>query len=116
MAGRFITATYERADGSFGPIKVQPETVTAWNPQAQGDLTGYYIKARGSKAAYGTVARSVSLTRQIGNGTAYNAGTVNVTVPMFTKAAWEALTTGQTLTYQGVEDWKVAGTNSEESK
>ncbi|MGL4282519.1 MAG: hypothetical protein ACRCSI_02405 [Eubacterium aggregans] len=116
MAGQFIVAYYQRNDDTVGPIKVQPETVTSWNPQQTGTVTGYYIKARGSKKAYGTVARSVTLTRKVGSGAAYNAGTVSVTVPIFTKTAWSALATGQTLAYNGVTDWVVAGTNAEESK
>lgn len=116
MAGKFTIAGYERADGTTGPIRVQPETITSWNPEAAGSKTGLYVKARGSKRSYGTIARSVTLTREVGSGAAYNAATVSVTVPVFTKAAWDALSAGQTLAYQGVSDWKVAGTNSEESK
>jgi hypothetical protein len=116
MAGKFIIANYERDDGTIGPIRVQPETVTTWNVQATGAKTGYYIHARGSKKAYGVHARSVTLTRAIGTGEAYNAATVNITVPILTKASWEALSAGQVLTYNGVADFVVAGTNSEESK
>jgi hypothetical protein len=116
MAGKFIIANYERDDGSIGPIRVQPETVTEWNEQADGSKTGYYIKARGSKKSYGVHARSVTLTRAVGTGAAYNAATVSLTVPVFTKAGWEALSAGDVLEYNGVEDWVVAGTNSEESK
>jgi hypothetical protein len=116
MAGKFIIASYERTDGTVGPIRVQPETATTWNPQAAGSKTGYYIRARGSKRSYGTVARSVTLTRSVGDGTAYNAGTVTVIVPIFTKTVWDGLAAGQVLAYNGVSDWKVAGTNSEESK
>jgi uncharacterized protein YaiE (UPF0345 family) len=116
MAGKFIIANYERDDNSVGPIRVQPETVTTWNTQATGAKSGYYIRARGSKRAYGVMARSVTLTRSIGSGEAYNAATVSLTVPVFTKAAWAALSAGQVVTYNGVSDWVVAGTNSEESK
>lgn len=115
-AGKFIIAAYERDDGTVGPIRVQPETVTPWNAQAAGSKTGYYIRARGSKRAYGVMARSVTLTRSVGSGEAYNAATVSLTVPVFTKAAWEALAAGQTIAYNGVTDWVVAGTNSEQSK
>lgn len=116
MAGKFTIAGYERNDGTTGPIRVQPETITAWNAEAPGSKTGLYVKARGSKRAYGTVARSVTLTRAIGSGEAFNAATVSVIVPVLTKAAWDALAAGQTLAYNGVNDWKVAGTNAEESK
>ena len=116
MAGKFIIGNYERDDDSIGPIRVQPETVTPWNAQAVGSKTGYYIRARGSKRAYGVMARSVTLTRAIGSGEAYNAATVSLTVPVFTKAAWQALSAGQVVAYNGITDWVVAGTNSEESK
>lgn len=116
MAGKFIIASYERTDGTIGPIRVQPETVTDWNPQAEGSTSGYYIKARGSKRAYGVVARSVTLSRAVGSGLAYNAATVTVTVPVLTKEVWEGLASGQVLSYGGVDDWVVAGTSGEESK
>lgn len=116
MAGKFTIAGYERNDDTVGPIRVQPETITSWNPEAAGTSTGYYIRARGSKRAYGILARSVTLTREIGTGAAYNAGTVSVRVPVFTKETWDGLSAGQTLTYNGITDWKVAGTNAEESK
>ena len=116
MAGRTLLTTYERADGTFGPIRVAAGTVTAWNPVAVGAKTGYFIKARGSKKEYGVVARSVSLTRNIGGPEAYSSGTVNVRVPIFQEVKWDALVTGQILEYQGKADWAVAGTNAEESK
>lgn len=116
MAGKFTIAAYEREDDSVGPIRVQPETITPWNPEAAGSLTGYYISARGSKKSYGVHARSVTLTREVGSGAAYNAATVSVVVPILTKDAWTALAAGQTLAYNGITDWKVAGTNSESSK
>jgi hypothetical protein len=116
MAGRFIISNYEREDGSIGPIRVQPETVTSWNPQATGSKTGSFVRARGSKRSYGTVARSVSLGRAVGDGTDYSSAVVSLRVPMFTKTSWEALAAGQVLSYAGKTDWVVQGTNSEESK
>lgn len=116
MAGRTLVTGYERDDGTFGSIRVASSTVTTWNPIATGTRSGYYVKARGSKKAYGVVARSVSLTRNVGTADAYSGGTVNVKVPIFQKAIWAALTTDQVLTYQGKNDWTVSGTNSEESK
>lgn len=116
MAGKFIIANYERADGSIGPIRVQPETVTAWNPQATGSKTGSYIRARGSKRQYGTIARSVSIARAVGDGTDYSSASVSLRIPIFTKTAWESLAAGQVLAYGGKTDWVVQGTNSEESK
>lgn len=116
MAGRTLIAKYERDDLSIGSVRVSSSTITTWNPVATGATTGYYVKARGSKKAYGVIARSVSLTRKIGDATAYNGGTVNLTVPVFQKVKWAGLGTGQILEYQGKTDWEVAGTNAEESK
>ncbi len=116
MAGRTLLAKYQRDDDTIGSVRVGAGTVTTWNPVATGDSVGYRIKARGSKRAYGVVARSVSLARNVGTAAAYSSSTVNVTVPMFTKAAWSALGTGTILTYQGQTDWIVTGTNAEESK
>lgn len=116
MAGRTVIAGYERDDGTFGSVRVSSSTVTDWNPIAIGARTGYYVKARGSKKSYGVIARSVSLTRTVGTAEAYSGGTVSARVPVFKKAIWAALATGQVLVYQGKTDWVVAGTNSEESK
>lgn len=116
MAGKFIIAAYEREDGSVGPIRVQPETVTAWNPQAAGSRSGSFVRARGSKRSYGTVARSVSLGRAVGDGTDYSSAVVSARVPVLTKDAWAGLAAGQILAYAGKNDWYVQGTNAEESK
>ena len=116
MAGRTTVAGYERDDGTFGSVRVATSTITTWNPIAVGVRTGYFIKARGSKKSYGTIARSVSLSRQIGDGSAYGGGTVNLTVPVFQKSLWAALATGQVLVYQAKTDWVVSGTKAEESK
>lgn len=116
MAGRTVIAGYERDDGTFGSIRVASTTVTTWNPIATGTRSGYYIKARGSKKSYGVIARSVSLTRPVGTADAYGSASVSLRVPIFQKAIWAALATGQILAYQGKTDWVVAGTNSEESK
>lgn len=114
--GRFIIANYEREDGTNGPIRVQPETVTSWNPQAAGSRTGLFIRARGSKRRYGTNARSVTIARSVGDGSGFNSGTVSLKIPVFTKAAWNDLNAGENVTYGGLSDWVVVGTNAEETK
>ena len=43
MAGKFIIAAYERDDDTVGPIRVQPETITSWNPEATGSLEGFRL-------------------------------------------------------------------------
>lgn len=116
MAGRTSLATYERDDGTFGAVRVGPGTITAWNVVATGAKTGTLVKARGSKRQYGVIARSVSLSRQIGTVAAYSGGTVNITIPVFQKAIWANLAAGQTLAYKDVTDWTVSGTSAEERK
>ena len=116
MAGRTLIAGYERDGGSFGSVRVAAVSVTTWNPIATGVRSGFFIKARGSKKAYGVIARSVSLTRKVGGPEPYSGGTVNARVPIFQKAIWAALATGQIVEYAGKTDWEVAGTNAEESK
>lgn len=116
MAGRMSLATYERDNGTFGAVRVATSTIATWNPVAVGVKTGLRVKARGSKRQYGLIARSVSISRSIGDGTAYSGGTVNLTIPVFQKTVWAAFAAGQVLAYQGKTDWEISGTNAEESK
>lgn len=116
MAGRTQLATYERDNGTFGAVRVSPSTITTWNPVAVGAKTGTLVKARGSKRQYGVIARSVSISRKIGDASAYGGGTVNLTIPVFQKTVWANLAAGQILAYQEKTDWEVSTTNGQESK
>lgn len=116
MAGRFLTSNYQKNDDTNAPIRVQAETITTWNPAGVGSRVGIYVKARGSRRQYGTIARSVTLSRRIGDGTDYNSATVTVRVPIMTKAAWLALNDGDVIAYQGKTDWQVAGQSDESTK
>jgi hypothetical protein len=100
-AGRFNkTAKYETADGAVRPIKIQPETITTWNPEPAGTSSGAFVKVGGSRRGYGATAR---LARFEWNGAppaGYDArGTI--TLPILTPAAWNGLTFGTTYAYQG---------------
>lgn len=116
MAGAFVLSVYERNNGTFGAIRVQPETITAFNPAAGGTLSGQRIRARGSSRRYGTRARGVTLSRAVGSGADFNAAKVQINLPILTKSAWDALSDGQILTYQGINDWQVAGKYEESNR
>lgn len=116
MAGRFVNAGYERDNATIGPIKVQEETITTWNTSAPGVKTGGYVKSRGSKKAYGLVARYVSLSRTVGDGTDYNSAVVLVRVPVLSIAKFTAISVGDLVEYQGKADWKVASKTKENIK
>lgn len=113
MAGRFVNAGYERDDATIGPIKVQQETLTTWNTTAPGVKTGGFVKARGSKKSYGLIARYVTLSRVVGDGTDYNSAVALARVPVLSIAKFTALSVGDTVAYQNKLDWKIAAKNRE---
>ena len=113
MAGRFVTSNYQKNDDTNAPIRVQAETLTTWNVAATGSRIGGFVKARGSAKEYGTIARYVTLSRTVGDGTDYNSAVVLARVPIMTKEAWLALTDGTVVAYQGKADWRVAGQRDE---
>lgn len=115
MAGKFLISNYQRDDETNGPIKIQAETITTWNPAGTAARTGSFIRARGSKKAYGTRARMVTLSRKIGDGADYNSASVNVQVPILTKASYAALSDGQIVVYQTLADWVVTKGGSPET-
>lgn len=113
MAGRFINAGYERDDATIGPIKIQQETLTTWNTAAPGVKTGGFVKARGSKKAYGLTARYVTLSRIVGDGTDYNSAVSLARVPILSIAKFAAISVGDTVAYQDKVDWKIAAKTRE---
>ena len=109
MAGRFVTSNYQKNDETNAPIRVQAETLTTWNVAATGSRTGGFVKARGSAREYGTIARYVTLSRTVGDGTDYNSAVVLARVPIMTKAAWLALMIMQPFLPWGVVLWCMRG-------
>lgn len=108
MAGRFATAKYETNEGAIHPIRVQPETITADNPEPPGGVSeSLYVRVSGSKRAYGIKARYITLSRKIGTDSDYSGATVYARIPVLLASAWIAYVPGSTVTYQGV-DWTVA--------
>lgn len=113
MAGKFELAKYETADGETYPIRVQPETITASNPQGTGTVKDGFISVRKSRRAYGKHARYITISRPVGDGTDYNSAKVTARIPVFVQSAWEGFSPGATFEYQGKSDWKVVSKTNE---
>lgn len=99
--GRFDRAAgYETEGGDTRPIRVQPETITAWNPEAVGTVSGSYVKVSGSRRGYGTFARVARFEWNGTPPTGYDdRGTI--TLPILTPAAYNALNVGSNYAYLG---------------
>ena len=113
---KFLVSKYERDDETIAPIRIKAETITAINVVPAGNRTGDYARAGGSTRRYGTVARQVTLSRSIGDGTLYGGGTVSVTIPILSKAVFTAIADGSTFAYNGKTDWTVGGQRAESRK
>jgi len=116
MAGRFLNSRYETIDGVIHPIRIQPETILGINPAPSGAVTNS-MRARvsGSRRAYGLKARSITLSRPIGDNADYNGATVYVRIPILLESAWIAIAVASTITYQGVA-WTVVSKSPESSR
>ena len=113
---KFIISKYERDDDTIGPIKIKATTITAINVVPAGNRVGDLVRAGGSTRSYGTVARQITISRSIGDGTAYNGGTVTVTIPILSKAVFAAIADGSSFAYAEKTDWTVSGQRSESRK
>lgn len=100
-AGRFNkTAKYETLEATVRPIKVQPETITAWNPEPTGTSSGAFVRVGGSRRKYGTTARLARFEWQGAPPAGYDIrGTI--VLPILTTAAFNGLTFGTDYAYQG---------------
>lgn len=104
--GVFTTARYTTDDGNIVPIRVQPETLTAVlgtaNAGATAEPTPGFPSAQVSQSrrALGINARTVSIKFEAGSEPAgYAPGSI-LRVPVMTKARYDALSKGSTVTYQ----------------
>lgn len=99
-SGPFIAAKYETNSGDIQPIRIQPETVTTWNPQPAGAVNiGLRARATGSPRRYGTTARivyGVWTTAPAG----YEVGS-SVRVPILTPTAFDSIRLDASLAYNG---------------
>lgn len=109
----FQIGNYQTDAGTFRPIRVQSFTISTANPNGATNGTGQFVRAGGSRRRYGTVARQVIISRQIGTNVPYGAASVSVSIPFLTKAAYDAVAIGATFTYNELSDWVVTGKQDE---
>lgn len=112
----FSIANYELEEGGARPIKVKTSTISTANPNFATAGSGDYVRAGGSKKAYGTVARQVIISRPVGTEDPYSSSNVSVSIPFLTKASFAAINVGATYTYAGLQDWIVVAKVSEISR
>lgn len=114
MAGAFIRGFYASNEGDVYACRIQPETVTSWNSNGSGPATEeVQAYTGGSRRRYGVHCRRVTLSRSVGSGGDYDSARVSVNIPIMTRSAYNAISVGQTLTYQGQSDWEVASKTDE---
>lgn len=91
-AGAFLRGRYERKNGDIHPIRVQPETVTAWNPLPAGAITaGSLIRVTGSRRKYGIKARQIAFAWKSGTAPAGYDPDGTIRLPIFTEAAFDLI-------------------------
>lgn len=100
-AGPFLRARYERDNGDIHPVRVQPSTVSATNPQPTGALTSD-ISARvgGSRRTLGLITRRVRVVFTAGAPADYKPDSI-IALPILTPDAYDALQRGSTFAYLG---------------
>lgn len=111
-AGEMLYTRYTDDNGNIHPIRVQPETVTPWNPDVEQPATVGFGRVRisGSRRGIGTFARTVTLRAQT-SPAGYRARSVT-TLPVFTFEAWSALAADAEVAYLG-QTWNVVGKRQE---
>lgn len=108
MAGKYKIGVYSNdEDDEFYSVKVQEETVFTANPVATGAAASF-VRVNLSKRKVGFHTRHAVLSRVIGTGNDYDSARVYARLIIFTKTAFDALSIGQTLAYQGKNDWVVS--------
>lgn len=111
-SGSFVLSKYETDGGDIRPIKVQPETITAWNIAPAGAASGSLVRVSGSRRRIGIKARSVTLRQNVGAAVAGYQPTRPITLPVLTLADFNGLTIGEEVQYQG-SAWTVSGKASQ---
>jgi len=100
-AGRFERSFYESNAGDIYPCRVQPETITAFNPAAAGPATQpISAQMRGARRSIGMHARYVSLEWEGAPPADYDDRTP-LRVPILTPTAYDALNLNDVVTYLG---------------
>lgn len=100
-AGVFTQATYESdVAANKYPCRVQPETITAWNANGGVVTAGLpRVRVRGGRREFGVYCRRISGTWTTAPAGYETAG--SVVVPVFTKAAYDAISLNASLAYLG---------------
>lgn len=111
-AGRFSRSFYESDANDIFPCRVQPETITAFNPAATGPANQpVSAKMRGGRRAIGMNARYVSLEWAAAPPAGYDDRS-SIRVPILTPTAYNVLSLNDTVTYLGANA-TVIGLNPE---
>lgn len=107
-AGAFQTAIYERNDGTFSGIRVQPETLALTvggtaNAEGAGPVTAGSVSAKVGKSVreYGLGARTITLKFNDGDQPAGYKADSPITLPVLTPAVWNAAALGVAIQYLG---------------
>lgn len=111
----FIQGRYTATEGGgIYKIRVQPETVTAWNPNTTAAVNAVgSVRVGGGNRQLGIKARSVTL--QWADAPPNNYKDAYIRVPVLTATAFNGLALGQTVQYLGA-DAVIVGKNPERVK
>jgi hypothetical protein len=104
-AGAFsVTARYTCSeDDNIYRIKVQPETITTWNANSAGVVSGTgSVRVGGGNRQIGIKARSATLRWAAAPPAGYLANGL-IRVPILTEGAYDALSLGATVQYLGTD-------------
>lgn len=100
-AGTFVIGKYTLNNGTALPCRIQPETITAFNPDGTGTIIPGVgrIKLSSGRREFGLSPRVVTASWTTPPA-GYKAGGA-VRIPILTPTAFAAISLGQTLTYLG---------------
>lgn len=101
-AGAFIDAIYLTDTGTATTIRVQPETVTTWNPEGAGTIAAGTPSAQSSqsKRSIGINARTASFKFTGAAPAGYLTGGT-IKLPILTKEAFDVLVKATSYAYLG---------------
>jgi len=100
--GPFLDAIYETNAGNPYAIRVQPETITAWNTNGTGPVPAGQPSAQVSKGRR-SIGVNARLARFEWTGAVPDGYDPNgiITLPILTQDDWEALVKNQNYAYLG---------------
>lgn len=113
--GSFQLSKYELDDETVRPIRVQPETITTWNPAATGTSEGSLVRVSGGRRRIGLKARSFTLKQNVGDAVDGYQPTRSITLPIFTRSVYDNTPLGTSVQYQGTA-WTVSGKSGQSGR